>query len=227
MKEFIFGTFVYQYQLIEQERKTLSLTVTPELSIILKCPQSTDMERIEKFLRKKWFWLEKQLNFFKKYQKQFHAREYVSGESYYYLGRQYKLSVKNSSESSVNFSKGQIIVCVKKNQQEAKELLQKWFLMRAEEIFQDRFREMLKKFDYPTTPTLKIRDMKKRWGSFLNKEKIFLNPKLIHASKECIDYVIVHELCHFKYKNHSEKFWKFLEEKYPKWKRIKDHLEVM
>lgn len=86
---------------------------------------------------------------------------------------------------------------------------------------------MLKKFDYKTTPVLKIREMKKRWGSFLNKEKIFLNPKLIHTPKECIDYVIVHELCHFKYKDHSMKFWKYLGEKYPKWKNIKDKLELI
>ena len=69
MKEFIFGTFVYEYQLIKQDRKTLSLTVTPDLRIVLKCPVQTDNERIETFLQKKWFWLEKQLSFFKKYQR--------------------------------------------------------------------------------------------------------------------------------------------------------------
>lgn len=63
-------------------------------------------------------------------------------------------------------------------------------------------------------------------GSFLNKEHIALNPKLIHTPKECIDYVIVHELCHMKYKDHSKKFWNFLDEKYPKWQKVKDKLEM-
>jgi hypothetical protein len=62
MKEFIFGTFIYEYQLIKQDRKTLSLTVTPDLNIIVKCSHNTDNERIENFLKKKWFWLEKQLS---------------------------------------------------------------------------------------------------------------------------------------------------------------------
>jgi predicted metal-dependent hydrolase len=230
MKEFIFGTFVYEYQLIIQERKTLSLTVTPDLHIILKCPESTEIERIEKFLRKKWFWLEKQLNYFKKYQRKIYEREYISGESYMYLGRQYKLSIKSGDTDSVTFTKWQLIIHTKKsvsNVSHNKQLIDAWFSERAEKVFQERFVEMLKKFDYKTTPVLKIREMKKRWGSFLNKEKIFLNPKLIHTPKECIDYVIVHELCHFKYKDHSMKFWKYLGEKYPKWENIKDKLELI
>ena len=85
---------------------------------------------------------------------------------------------------------------------------------------------MLKKFDYKNIPRLEIRNMKKRWGSFLNKDKIFLNPKLIHVSKDCIDYVIIHELCHIKYKNHDKKFFNLLKDKYPKWKRVKDKLEL-
>ena len=230
MKEFIFGTFVYEYLLIEQERKTLSLTVTPELTIIVKCPFQTDIEHVEKFLRKKWFWLEKQLNFFKKYQRTSYEREYISGESYLYLGRQYKLTIKSGEKDSVVFTKWQLILETKKdiwNTDRNKRLIQEWFSERAEKVFEERFIEMLKKFDYKTSPTLKIRDMKKRWWSFLNKEKIYLNPKLIHMPKECIDYVIVHELCHFKYKDHSKKFWKYLGEKYPKWEPIKDRLELL
>lgn len=86
---------------------------------------------------------------------------------------------------------------------------------------------MLHTFEYKNTPILAIREMKKRWGSFLNKEKIFLNPKLIHTSKDCIDYVIVHELCHLKYKNHSTKFWQLLDEKYPGWQKVKEKLETI
>ena len=82
MKEFVFGTYVYEYQLIKQDRKTLSLTVTPDLQIIVKCPLKAESERIEAFLQKKWFWLEKQLSYFKKYQRKIYEKEYISGEGY-------------------------------------------------------------------------------------------------------------------------------------------------
>lgn len=229
MKEFIFGTFIYEYQLIKQDRKTLSLTVMPDLRIVLKCPEKVDSDRIEKFLQKKWFWLEKQLSFFKKYQRKVYEKEYISGEGYLYLGRQYKLVVKKGKENIVSLTRGQLIVHTTKSVTDGrnnKKLIDAWFAEKTENVFQDRFMEMLTRFDYVKEPKTSTREMKLRWGSFLNKDRIFLNPKLIHTSKDCIDYVIVHELCHLRYKNHNAKFWKFLDEKYPKWEKVKEKLEM-
>lgn len=230
MKEFIFGTFIYEYQLIKQDRKTLSLTVTPDLRIIVKCPFKADGERIETFLQKKWFWLEKQLSFFKKYQRKTYEKEYVSGEGYLYLGRQYKLIVRKSKEDSVSLTRGQLIVLTTKlvtDGKQNKKLIDNWFAEKTDLIFQDRFTEMLSHFDFKNTPKLSIREMRKRWGSFLNQDKIFLNPKLIHTSKDCIDYVIVHELCHMKYNNHDKRFYDFLDKKFPKWEKVKEKLETI
>lgn len=230
MKEFIFGSYIYEYTLIRQNRKTLSLTVTPDLRIILKCPTHTDAERIEKFLRKKWFWLEKQLSFFKKYQRNIYEKEYISGEGYLYLGRQYKLVVRRGKDDSVALTKGKLLVSTTRTVGDGKynkKLINAWFMEKTEKIFQERFSVMLSKFDYKNIPILGIREMKKRWGSFLNKDKIFLNPKLITTPKECIDYVIVHELCHLKYKNHNTKFFELFNKKCPKSKKIKDKLEIL
>ncbi len=229
MKKFIFGTFIYEYLLIKQDRKTLSLTITPDLKIILKCPNNATEEKIEAFLKRKWFWLEKQLSFFKKYQRKVYEKEYVSGEGYLYLGRQYKLSVKRGKKDCVALTKGTLVVTTTKpvfNVRHNKKLINNWFNEKTNLIFQERFSLMLLKFDYKNTPKLFIREMRRRWGSFLNKDKIILNPRLIYTSKECIDYVIVHELCHLKYKNHNKRFWKLFNKKYPKWQKIKEKLEM-
>lgn len=230
MKEFIFGTFVYEYTLIRQDRKTLSLTVTPDFKIIIKCPHKVNNERIDNFLKKKWFWLEKQLSFFKKYQRKIYDREYVSGESYLYLGRQYKLVVKRSNQDRVVLTKGQLIVYTKKevsNGRHNKKLINDWFSEKTEKVFRERFLSILSLFEYKDKPILNIREMKRRWGSFFDGEKVFLNPKLIHVSKDCIDYVIIHELCHLKYKNHDKRFFDLLNKKYPGWRKIKDKLETI
>jgi predicted metal-dependent hydrolase len=229
-KEFIFGSFVYCYDLIKQDRKTLSLTVTPDLQICVKCPHKADDERVELFLKRKWFWLEKQLNFFGKYQRKVYKKEYVSGESFHYLGRQHQLVVKRSSENKVALLRGVLLVHTTRTVADGnytKKLISEWHEERVNQIFNERFEEMKKRFDYKNMPRLGLRDMKRRWGSFVNNDKIILNPKLIHVSKDCIDYVIVHELCHMKYKIHDKKFFNFLYEKYPKWEKVKEKLEAM
>jgi len=229
MQTFIYGNYSYSYELIKQDRKSLALTVKPDMKIILKCPHNAEDERIEKFLKRKWSWMNKQLIFFEKVERKKYEPEYISGESFFYLGRQYKLVVKRSKEDSVKLLRGVLLVETShsvKDGKNTKKLLDSWFRNKYENVFQERFLEMQQRFDYKKMPALKVRSMSKRWGSFLNKEQIALNPKLIHTPKDCIDYVIVHELCHMKYKDHSKKFWEFLEEKYPKWQKVKDKLEL-
>ena len=228
IKKFIYGSFVYEYKLTKEERKTLSLTVKPDLQLVVKSPIEADEERIEQFLKRKWFWLQKQLDFFKKFKRQVHEKEYVAGESFLYLGRQYQLIVKESDQNKVVLSRGKINLYTSMfttDKEFNKLLIDRWYRRVTKKVFYERFEEIMKLFDYKKMPTLGIRKMNKRWGSFLNDDKIFLNPRLIGASKECIDYVICHELCHMKYRDHDAKFYKLLEQKCPSWEKIKDKLE--
>ena len=74
-------------------------------------------------------------------------------------------------------------------------------------------------------PKLRIRTMKSCWGSCLvNKGIITLNRKLLMKHRECIEYVVVHELCHFIHPNHSKEFYKFMEQFMPDWKERKGRL---
>ena len=230
IRTFEYGTHKYTYGLIRQERKTLSLTVEPCLDIILKVPEDADNERIEKFLKKKWMWLNKQLTFFEKYRRKYYQKEYVSGESFYYLGRQYKLVVFNGNKNSVAMSKGKLTITTSKDAADGKynrTLLERWYKQRRHIVFAERYTEALKDFDYKFTPELTVRVMARRWGSYIKDERIILNPLLIQAPKEAIDYVITHELCHMKYKNHDARFYQLIDTKYPGWKKTKEKLELL
>lgn len=229
-RTFKYGTHSYIYGLIRQDRKTLSLTVEPCLDIILKVPYDADNERIEKFLRKKWMWMNKQLTFFEKYRRNYYKKEYVSGESFYYLGRQYKLLVSSADKNSVSLSKGKISVSTTKETNDGthnRVLLERWYKKRRHIVFAERYEEIFKKFNYKFKPELTIRVMARRWGSYIKGERIILNPLLIQAPKEAIDYVITHELCHMKYKNHDANFYQLLDTKYPGWRKTKEKLELL
>lgn len=201
----------------------------PDMSVILKCPQEAELERIESFLKKKWFWLQKQLNFFKKFQRKVYQKEYVSGESFLYLGKQYQLIVKKGGEDKVALQNGKLVFSTTKPVSDGTHnriYLNAWFNRRGREIFKERYEEIFSKFDYDYKPRLEIKKMQKRWGSYVRGRSIILNPLLIHASKDCIDYVITHELCHMKHKNHDKNFYKLMILKCPNWEKTKERLEL-
>lgn len=226
---FRYGKYSYDYYVVFQDRRTVSLTVQPSLNIILKCPTEYDAHKIDRFLKRKWLWLEKQIKYFKKYKKNVVKKEYVSGESFLYLGRQYKLLVKDSNEQRVKVDRGNISLFTARYNQDrtsSKKLLDQWFDQKMQLIFSSRLKEVAKKFNYDFTPHLIIRKMPKRWGSYLLSKKIVLNPLLIQASRDCIDYVIAHELCHVQYRKHDKNFFKLQESIVPNWKEIKEKLEL-
>jgi len=226
---FRYGKYSYQYILLKEDRKTIALTVTPDLEIIVRSSQNATIEKVENFLKRKWVWLEKQLAYFQSVKKNSAGKEYVSGESFYYLGRQYQLIISRGSSTSVKLLRGKITLETNqglRNGKANKTILNRWFAERAGIIFPERLEEVFPKFGYACPmPSLEIKRMAKRWGSFLGKKKIVLHPGLVHASKDCIDYVIAHELCHFKYKNHTQAFYRLLGEKCPSWSSVKEKLE--
>jgi len=228
-KIFEYGEYRYDYKEIRENRKTFSLAVYPNMSIILKVPQGAKSSKIESFLKRKWMWLEKQLRYFEKYQSKKYRKEYISGESFLYLGRQYKLKVIKGNFEGVKLIKGMLVLSIKNNIHNSKynkKLLDDWYEEKTREKFQERYSIILKNFNYDYNPQLITRKMKKRWGSYLTGKKVILNPELIKAPIKAIDYVITHELCHMKIKTHNCEFYNLLESKFPEWKKIKEQLEL-
>lgn len=225
-----YGKYQLAYNLIHEKRKSLRLTVWPDASVEVHAPHKVGLEEVESFIQQKWLWLQRQLRDFGKYRKQTIKREYVSGESYLYLGRQYMLKVQKAKVDRVKLQKGVFILETThkiRDKKHNEKLLKDWFEKRRKAVFDQVFQSSLKEFNYNTHPDLQIRSMSKRWGSYVKHKKVILNPDLISAPKECIRYVIIHELCHFKYKNHDKNFYRLLEQKFPGWEKSKEKLELM
>lgn len=229
MRTFIYGMHRYEYRLEYGQRKTLSLIVEPNMAIRLQAPVGTPDEKIEQFLVKKWSWLNKQLTELNNYQATRLAKEYISGESYYYLGRQYMLEVSAAKQDSVTIRPGRLSVSTTQNVRNGaytKLLVQQWYRHRQRLIFRQQYSKALKLFTLDDKPHLEIRPMTRRWGSYTKTGTIVLNPRLIEAPSEAIHYVLVHELCHIIGPRHNEIFYRELDKRLPNWKQIKRNLEV-
>jgi predicted metal-dependent hydrolase len=175
-------------------------------------------------------WIRKQQRLFERFPPALPAKKYVSGESFRYLGHQYILKVERTIINKVKLERGQLRVYVTRvDQQRVKDLVDAWYREKAAIIFNERLPFCLKtvskaKIDYDKK--IYLRTMRNRWGTCSRDKKITCNPELIATYKECIDYVITHELCHLKEHNHGNAFFTLLSSVMPDWERRKEKLDT-
>ena len=223
-----FGSKKIQYSLEYTDRRTLGITVTPEMKVLVKAPPDTDIQRIDRIVKKRAPWILRQLSFFLVFFPKQPPKQYVSGESFLYLGRQYRLKVRRGKVERVKLS-GRYFYVVSQNPVGTKSLMQEWYWDHAEWKFNEIVAEWLPRFKrLGVEPSeLVLRSMPKRWGSCTSKGKIILNPELIKASRNCIEYVIVHEMCHLIHHDHNRKFLGLQKKLLPDWEKVKSRLELL
>lgn len=221
-----FGSKEIEYQLIYSDRKTLGITVTPEMNVIVKAPEDTTCEKVEEKVRKRAPWIIKQQSYFLSFHPKTPARKFLNGETHLYLGRQYRLNITIGSKESVKY-KGRFIEVVAKKESRVKDLVNSWYRDHAKRKFAEIAKPLFDGFKkHKVEPSgLYVQDMPKRWGSCTPKGKIILNPELIKAPRACIEYVIIHELCHLIHHDHTQKFFDLQTKQMPEWIKWKDRLE--
>lgn len=221
-----FGLVTISFQLSYSDRKSLGITITPDMEVMVKAPQDASIERIKEKIRKKAPWILKQQSYFLSFHPRTQEKKFVSGETHLYLGRQYRLTVKEGHTNSVHFS-GRFFEIQKKKKSNAKSLLRQWYRERAKVKFAEIAEPWIRRFEkYKVKPrAIYLQEMPTRWGSCTPMGKIILNPELIKAPKPCIEYVIIHELCHLVHPNHTNAFIQLQEKMMPDWERWKMKLE--
>ena len=218
------------YELFYTDRKTLGIKVYPDTSVKVFAPIDTPLEVIALHVEAKSRWIKKQQAIFETYLPKLPPRQYVGGETFLYLGRQYMLRIEATEEEAVRFYQGRLVVkTLNPSSEQVKELLQTWYYTRAKVVLSQLFSQQFVLFNrfQLEKPTLVIKPMEKRWGSCTTGGKIILNVELIKAPVSCIIYVILHELCHLVHHNHSLAFYSLLESFMPDWRRWKQLLETM
>lgn len=229
MKEAIqFGSRTIAFQLEFSNRKSLGITITPEMEVKVRAPFDATIERIKEKVKKKAPWIIKQQSFFLSFQPRTPERKFVSGETHLYLGRQYRLQIQEGLSESVKL-KGKFIEVTVLDKSKAKDLLNQWYLEHAKNKFHSIAEPLIERFKkYNVQPgSVVLRDMPTRWGSCTPKGKIILNPELIKAPKGCIEYVIIHELCHLLHHDHTQKFIDLQTKEMKDWEKWKMKLEKL
>mgnify|MGYP000852638550 CR=1 FL=1 len=219
------------------------IKIHPDQRVVATAPIDASEEIIHDAIMKRARWIWQSLQDFTKQKDHVLPKRYVSGETQFYLGRRYVLKVITDAEandginSTVKLSRGKLNVELSQIDSEldsekqavlVKSLIDKWYKDKFTSVSRERVEALLHKASWVySSPSIKLMTMKKQWGSCSIKGNLILNPHLIKAPKECIDYVILHELCHIAEHNHSENFWRLLTQVMPNWKEVKARLDGM
>lgn len=225
-----YGTTTIEYDLRFADRKTPGIDVYPDLRVIVTAPYDSSLEAVAARVKKRASWILRQKQEFELYLPHVPPRQYVSGETHRYLGKQYRLKIVPDGAEQVKLARGRLFVYTANPQPDhVRQLLAAWYRRHARRVFQERLEACFPRvarfgLDFPV---LEIRRMEKRWGSCTAKGKILLNLKLIQAPKPLIDYVVMHELCHLKEHHHGPGFYTLLDRVMPDWRARRQKLNEL
>jgi len=223
---------VIPFQIEFRKRTRLAITVHPDMRLEVVAPLGIQLDRILARVERRAGWIAKQLRFFEQYQPTHPEPRFISGETHMFLGRQYRLKVRDGASEGIKLIGRYFLVWVKDRKDSAaiQRLLDAWYRGHAERLFIYRLNQIIdgtRSLGLKTTPNVLIRKMERRWGSCTKAGNVLLNVSLIKAPIQCVDYVIVHELCHLRFHNHGPQFYRMLGRCMPDWESRKKRLEAV
>ena len=202
------------------EKKSISIEIDNRGKVIFRVPVNIKVSELEKIIDKRFEWIINNVKKVKELNKNILERQFEEDEIFLYLGEEYRLKFDKISRIDEN---KKYIYTTENNRKESLEKLYKFlakdYIIKRVEYYLDYFEEK--------PQSIKIKKQKTRWGSCSFKNNLNFNYKIIMARKQIVDYLVIHEMCHMKHKNHSTEFWNTVKEILPDYKSLKEELKAI
>lgn len=218
----------FDAEVIRTDRRKTATVKVVEGKVSVVVPRSITTDRVEALVTRKTRWIREKLLLHREHQPP-KPKEYVSGESFAYLGRNYRLKVESGPAKSVKLKSGRLVVqvppSVQKRDQYVQGAVTEWYREHALQKLQEKVQRYAKVVRVSPS-SVGIKTFSGRWGSCSTKGNMEFNWKIIIAPNRIVDYVVVHELCHLHHHDHSPGFWQCVERVFPDYKDAKDWLRT-
>ena len=206
--------------MFHSRRRTVSLIVKRDGSLVVRAPKRLGKEEITKIINKKKEWIEKSVRKMKALTPA--IKEFRNGEIFLYLGKGYPLRLINNGRVKLKFDgEAFYLFCGKAGQ--GKKIFTQWYVKQAQEVIFPRARHFAEIMGVKYR-RISITSANTRWGSCGSHGTVNFSWRLVLAPPDIIDSVIVHELAHLLYHDHSKKFWGKVHEFYPDYKQAREWL---
>jgi len=222
-----------------RRRRTLEISIRDNADIVVSAPSAMAERRIRDFIRQRDGWIARHLKRAREERRRVPPKHYVSGETFYFLGKKYPLIVvmadRSLSRIAFNGAGWTIRIPRLHGETERRRAVRKklisWYQKEAKEILGGRVFHYARMMHLDPL-TIGIRGQKRIWGScHVRRRSIQLNWQLIQAPMDAIDYVVVHELSHLMAPDHSKHFWRQVARILPDYKKrqqwIKDNRRAL
>lgn len=209
----------FRYVVKRQQRKTLVLYVLPDGEVEVRAPHQLPEREIIRFVESRARWIERTRE--KQLQRVDWRATALPGGDIWFLGEPRRFRIERGAAFGVALAPGEFAVSARDpfNLPALARQLDGWFREQAQQLFSERLPHCCALFPALKPPPLRLRKMKRRWGSCSRRGIVTLNSELIRLPQTLIDYVIVHELCHLYEFNHGPRFYRLLERAMPDWRQ--------
>jgi predicted metal-dependent hydrolase len=220
-----------EYQIVRSpKRKTLTITVERDQSVVVHAPEGTPEHEVHRVVDEKRQWILGKIRHPQKYKQRRHppGKEVVNGESAPYLGRDYRIEIRQTTSGDIELSRHFLVP--PGHQAKRREVMRDWYIAEAKKQILPRAEHHALELGVRFT-SARIVDNRYRGGSCTVGDSVSFNWRLIKAPMFVIDYVIVHELAHLIEPNHTSDFWSIVRAKTPTMEKakvwLKEHGQIL
>jgi predicted metal-dependent hydrolase len=215
----------------QRQSSKLAIHVEADGRVLVDAPEGATHAAVVAAVKKRSAWIAQHVADAQARLKHVRRRDYTSGEMVRYLGRRYRLrvTVEPAAAPSCRLRGSYLEVIVQQRAaQDVQAVMAAWFSHRAGELLRERMYVIAKGLRWvKAPPPMRLQWMRVQWGSCSPRGRITLHPALVQAPRNCIDYVVLHELCHLASHDHSTRFYRLLDRHMPGWRAVKARLDGM
>jgi predicted metal-dependent hydrolase len=229
----IYGDARLPYQVQEDPNRStrIAIHVDPDGTVMVDAPPGYSDQAVQKAVQKRARWVVNHVAEAAHRFDQVRPREYVSGEQVIYLGRRYVLKVILTPKPSKTAKLRGNRLEVESRTGEPDDIrgrVRAWYRTKARDYFAHRLDQVSARLSWvESTPPFRLLEMSRQWGSCSPTGQIILNPHLVKAPRQAVDYVVIHELAHLIHHNHGPEFFRVLDREVPDWPQHKRVLDDM
>lgn len=223
-----YGTQIIEFTVRYRKRKTIEIGVEPPDVVSVVAPVGIEDEVLIKHLKSKAKWIVQKLYEIKEIQSQHIDREFVNGEAFMYLGRNYTLLIVEDDSLKKPVTKllqGKFVINTPTREQvKLKASMEEWYRLKTLEKVYERIAYYQRYFDVEPTD-VRVKEQKKRWASCTVKRELLFNWRCTMAPSWVFDYIVVHEMSHMLIMDHSREFWSLVERIMPDYEKRREWLK--